>query len=160
MLYGVENWILCTTSLRKLEKFQGEIAKRILKLPKWFSNTAAKIALVWSSMQAICTIRKLKFVSRTTAREDGVASRAFSSLVDDVETLCLVKECRDLEERYKVNYTSKILTTELEDRHSVIKEMVQTIHKKDFFYIYFYFYKSHKLNSQMASMKSSYRIYT
>ena len=82
-------------------------------------------------MQAICTIRKLKFVSRTTAREDGVASRAFSSLVDDVETLCLVKECRDLEERYKVNYTSKIFTTELEDRHSVIKEMVQTIHKKD-----------------------------
>ena len=45
MLYGVENWILCATSLQKLETFQGEMAKRILKLPKWFSNTAAKIAL-------------------------------------------------------------------------------------------------------------------
>ena len=131
MLYGVENWILCTTSLQKLEKFQGEMAKRIPKLPKWFSNTAAKIALGLSSMHAICTIRKLKFLSRTTAKADGVVSRAFSSLVDDVESLCLVKECRELEEHYKVNYTSKILTTELEDRHSAIKEMVQTIHKKD-----------------------------
>ena len=131
MLYGVENWLLCTTSLQKLEKFQGEMAKRILKLPKWFSNIAAKIALGWSSMHAICTIRKLNFLSKTTTKEDGVASRAFSSLVDDVESLCLVKECRELEERYKMNYTSEILTTELEDRHSVIKEMVQTIHKKD-----------------------------
>ena len=28
------------------------------------------------------------------------------------------------------------------------------------FYFILFFYKSHKLNSQMASMKSSYRIYT
>ena len=38
LLYGVE---MSTESLKKLECFQGEIAKRILKLPKWFSNTAA-----------------------------------------------------------------------------------------------------------------------
>ena len=30
LLYGVENWILCEESLSKLEKFQGEMAKRIL----------------------------------------------------------------------------------------------------------------------------------
>ena len=107
------------------------MAKRILKLPKWLSNTAVKIALGWSSMHAICTIRKLKFLSRTTAKEDRVAFRAFSSLVDDVESLSLVKECRELEERYKVNYTSKILTTELEDRHPIIKEIIQIIYKKD-----------------------------
>ena len=130
MLYGVENWILCMTSLQKLETFQGEMAKRILKLPKWFSKTAAKIALGCSSMHAICTIRKLKFLSRTTAKEDEVAFHAFSSLVDDVESICLVKECRELEERYKVNYTLEILTTELEDRHPIIKEMIQIIHKK------------------------------
>ena len=97
MLYGIENWILCATSLQKLEKFQGEMAKRILKLPKWFSNTAAKIAMGWSSMNVICTIRKLKLLSRTTTKEDGVTSRAFSSLVDDVESLCLVKQCTELE---------------------------------------------------------------
>ena len=80
---------------------------------------------------AICTVRKLKVPFRTTTKEDGVAFRAFSSLVDDVESLCLVKECRELEERYKVNYTSEILTAELEDRHPIIKEMIQIIHKKD-----------------------------
>ena len=80
-------------------------------------------------MHAICTIRKLKFLSRTTAKDHGVAFRAFSSLVDDVESLCLVKECR-VEECYKVNYTSEMLTTELEDRHPIIKEMIQIIHKK------------------------------
>ena len=95
--------------------FQGEMAKRILKLPKWFSNTAAKIALGWSSMHSICTIRKLKYLSRIGAKEDGISYRAFSSLVDEVESLCLVKECRELEERYKVDYTSKILVSEPED---------------------------------------------
>ena len=108
MLYGVENWILCGTSLQKLEKFQGEMAKRILKLPKWFSNTAAKIALGWHSMHSICTIRKLKYLSRMMALEDGISHRAFCSLVDDVESLCLVKECRELEGRYGVDFTSKM----------------------------------------------------
>ena len=69
-----------------------------------------------------------KFLSRTTAKEDEVTSRTFSSLMDDMKSLCLVKECRELKEHYKVNYTSKILATEPEDRHPVIKEM---IHKKD-----------------------------
>ena len=82
-------------------------------------------------MHAICTIRKLQFLSRITVKEDGVAFRTFSSLVDDVECLCLVKECRELEEHYKVNYTSEVFTTELEDRHRIIKEMIQIIHKKD-----------------------------
>ena len=30
LLYGVENWVISTESLKKLECFQGEIAKRIL----------------------------------------------------------------------------------------------------------------------------------
>ena len=98
LLYGVENWILCETSLHKLESFQGELAKRILGLPRWFSNTAAKIALEWPSMHSFCTIRKLKFLSRVMVTEDSVSRRAFCSLVDDTESLCLVKECRELEE--------------------------------------------------------------
>ena len=131
VLYGVENWILCANSLQKLESFQGEMAKRILKLPKWFSNTAAKITLGWSSMHSICTIRKLKYLSRIGAKEDGISYRAFSSLVDEVESLCLVKECRELEERYKVDYTSKILVSEPEDRYVIIKEMEKAVHKED-----------------------------
>ena len=108
LLYTVENWILCETTLHKLESFQGELAKRILRLLRWFSNTAAKIALGWPSMHSICTIRKLKFLSRVMVTEDSVSRRAFCSLVDDAESLCLVKKCRELEERYGVDYTSKI----------------------------------------------------
>ena len=96
-----------------------------------FSNTAAKIALGLPSMHSICTIRKLKYLSRVIAMEDGVSHCAFCSLVDDVESLCLVRECRELEERYGVDYTSKILTTDPEDRHPVIKDLVRAIGKED-----------------------------
>ena len=124
----IENRILCETSLHKLESFQGELAKRILRLPRWFSNTAAKIALGWPSMHSICTIRKLKFLSRVMVTEDSISRRAFCSLVDDTESLCLVKECRELEERYGVDYTSKILTSKPEDR---MKDLSRAIQKED-----------------------------
>ena len=58
LLYGVENWVLSPDSIQMLESFQGEIAKRILHLPKWYSNTAATIVLGWNSLHSICTIRK------------------------------------------------------------------------------------------------------
>ena len=45
LLYGVENWILSPESIRMLECFQGEIAKTILNLPKWYSNTTAWLEL-------------------------------------------------------------------------------------------------------------------
>ena len=46
-------------------------------------------------MHVICTIRKLKFPYRTTAKEDGVASCTFSNLVDYEESR-LVKEFTEL----------------------------------------------------------------
>ena len=88
VLYGIENRML----YQKLQKFQGEMAKmakRNLKLPKEFSNTAAKIALGWHSMHSICTIRKLKYLSRITGSEYAISHHAFCSLVDDIESLCL-----------------------------------------------------------------------
>ena len=42
--------------------------------------------------------------------EESICHRAFSAMVDDVETLSLVRECRELEERYKSNFTSAILS--------------------------------------------------
>ena len=65
--------------------------------------------------------------ARIIAKEDKVSYCAFSSLVDDVEPQCLVRECRELEEYYKADYTSTGLAAELEDRHSVVKEMVEVI---------------------------------
>ena len=79
---------------------EGEIAKRILQLPKSYSNTAAIVALGWNSLHSVCTIRKLKFLHRVMTNEESICHRAFSAMVDDVETLSLVRECRELEERY------------------------------------------------------------
>ena len=41
--------------------------------------------------------------------EESICYRAFSAMVDNVEVLSLVKECRDLEERYRSDFTSQIL---------------------------------------------------
>ena len=45
LLYGSENWILTDTMIERIESFQGELAKRVLKYPKHHSNTAANTAL-------------------------------------------------------------------------------------------------------------------
>ena len=41
LLYGCENWSLCDSSLKILNSFLGELCKRVLKLLKWYSNTAS-----------------------------------------------------------------------------------------------------------------------
>jgi len=43
--------------VKRLEAFQGEMAKRILKLPKQFSNTAAVTALDWPSVRVGLLVR-------------------------------------------------------------------------------------------------------
>ena len=53
-------------------------------------------------------------------------------MVDDVETLSLVRECRELEERYKSNFTSDILSAnELADGLNIIRNAQKIINKKD-----------------------------
>ena len=41
--------------------------------------------------------------------EESLSYRAFSAMVDNVEALSLVRECRGLEERYGSDFTSQIL---------------------------------------------------
>ena len=94
-----------TNSLKKLESFQGELAKRILKLPlsQWYIPKHSNNVLLLDGIQSFssaCAVRKLKYLSKiaTISKENNIANyRAFSSLVDDVESLCIVKECRELE---------------------------------------------------------------
>ena len=119
-------------SIRILECFQGEIAKRILNLPKWYSNTAAIVALGLHSLHSVCTIRKLRFLHRVMTNEESICHRAFSAMVDNVEALSLVRECRELEERYKSNFTSEILNSnEPADRLDIIRNAQKIINKKD-----------------------------
>ena len=129
LLYGVENWIISYESLQRLQSFQGEVAKRILKLPHWYSNTPACVALDMESMHSVCTIRKLRFLHRVMTNEESICCRA---MVDDVEALSLVKECRDLEERYGSDFTSQILNaTDFTASSYVLKEAEDYIVKED-----------------------------
>ena len=129
LFYGVENWVMSPESIQILESFQGEIAKRILRLPKWYSNTAAIIALGWNTLHSVCTTRNLKFLHRVTTSKESICHRVFSATVDDIESVSLVRECRELEQRYKSNFTSTILCAHGEDRLDIIQNSQKSIYK-------------------------------
>ena len=59
LLYGCENWVLTEDMLLALEKFQGEIGRRILKLSKFHSILAMPVALQWLSLRARILVRKV-----------------------------------------------------------------------------------------------------
>ena len=65
--------------------------------------------------------------------EESICYRAFSVMVDDVEALGLVCECRELEERYSSNFTTQILEAaeHLDGACVLIREAEKYIIKKD-----------------------------
>ena len=128
LLYGAENWVMSAESIRMLECFQGEIA---IQLPKWYSNTTASAALGWNSLHSMCTIRKLRFLHRVMTNEESICYRAFSAMVDDVEALSLVRECRELEERYKSTFIQILSAEEPADGLDIIRKAQEHIIKKD-----------------------------
>ncbi len=109
LLYGCENWIMSESLLDKLDSFLGEIAKRALGWPKHHSNTAALVALDMMSARSELLIAKLRFLKRRTAKHDVIGGEAMRAFADDVNSLCLVKECRELEEVFGTSYTDVFL---------------------------------------------------
>ena len=67
LLFGSENWIVSGGILEQLESFLGELAKRALKWPKHFSNTAAMTVLDLDSVTSRIVVRKLRFLKRQLA---------------------------------------------------------------------------------------------
>ena len=67
------------------------------------------------------------------SRDKGsICYLTFSAMADDVEALCLVRECRELEERYKSDFTSAILSAqESGDGLEIIRNAQKIIKKKD-----------------------------
>ena len=53
--------------------------------------------------------------------------------MDDVESLCIVKECREPEGRYSFYYTSRLLTIEPGESEESMSEIEKTIFKQDHF---------------------------
>ena len=110
VLYGCESWILSEELLRRLESFQGEMGKRILGLAKWTSNTATGVVMGWPSMRARVLVQKLCFLQRLVLGDGcNLGSRMLRSLADDVESVTLVCECRELEEAFGTHYTDAVM---------------------------------------------------
>ena len=87
------------------------MAKGILKLPKWASNVAANVVMGWTTVRARVVVQKLSFLHQlVSAERESVGSRALVTMGDDVEALCLVKECRELERDFGTKFTEKLLT--------------------------------------------------
>ena len=83
LLYRCETWILDSSSITKLERFQNEIGRRILQLPKHFSGKAVRLALQWPSMSTRVLVRKLAFLCKLLYDQSDVeviSRDIFSSL--------------------------------------------------------------------------------
>ena len=106
LLYGAENWCLSQSSIQLLDSFLGELSKRLLKLPQWYSNTPASIVA-----RALCLTRKLNFLKRISANETSVSlsAQTLASLTDDVNSIYLARECRDLEQYFGTDFAEAVL---------------------------------------------------
>ena len=77
-------------------------------MAKHHSNTEAVTALDLESARSRLLLRKLGFLKRILSDGNtGVGAAAMGALVDDVSSLCLVKECRKLEERFGTHFTER-----------------------------------------------------
>ena len=111
LLFGCENWILTETLWQKLEAFQGELVKQVLKWPRHHSNTAAITALEVPMMRYRIFVRKLGFLHRVVESNPvSLTGCMMLALCDATDSLCLLKECKELEEWFGSTFTYIILS--------------------------------------------------
>ena len=128
LLYGCENWILTEPLCQKLESLQSELVKRMLKWPKHLSNTAALATLDVPTMRSRVLQRKLSFLHRVVNSSlFSLSGRTVFALSQDIDSLCLVKECRELEEGFGTHFTDDILAR----REVHLKDIKASIHDRD-----------------------------
>ena len=130
LLYGSENWIMTEALMQRLEAFQGELAKRVLKWPKHHSNTAAIATLDVPTMKCRVLVRKLGFLKRVMERDiDSLSGCVVLALSKEVNSICLVRECRELEECFGTRFAEAILSKNacsLREIKKVIMEVDKT----------------------------------
>lgn len=124
LLYGCESWYLTEPLLRRLDSFQAEVGKRILKLPRSFNNLSVLLGLRWSTFTVSILIKKLTFLTKLINRKtDCTSSRLFHTLLSKgkVYDISLVQQIMELESIYKTNYLDHILKSS-SDSDSILKE--------------------------------------
>ena len=110
LLYGADNRIMVEHLWQKLESFQAGLVKRTLRWPKHPLNTAALLAVDASTIRCRVLIVKLRFLQRVMESDHrSLSGQMVQARSDNVNSLCMVKEFRELEEYFGTHFTSDIL---------------------------------------------------
>ena len=99
--------------LQALESFQAELERRVLKLPKFSSNTAPLLVLNWPTMCARVLCNKLLFLIRVCrGKLTSLSTQVFRSIaVSDVTSMSIVKQCHFLDSILDTQFTNKVLNS-------------------------------------------------
>ena len=121
----------------KLESFQAELGKRILKLSKFTANEAPLLALRWPIMKARILCRKLSFLRKIGTEESSLSASILHSLTtEDILNVSLVQQCLKLETYLGTNFTMAICEAILKSSEAeIIPDPIGELLKKDFTYI-------------------------
>ena len=111
LLYGCETWLLDSSTIQLLERFQLEIGRRILKLPKWFSGTVIRICLSLPSIVYRIFLCKIKYLSKLLVGDSkSISSRVFvSATIADPLDVSLIQQCKMLESIIGVSLVNQCL---------------------------------------------------
>ena len=85
-------------------------ARIISTLNKWAWLDCNVVLLAYAN-RALYLLRKLNFFAKTSAAENSetLSAQTQTSLSNDTDSVCLVHECRNLEEYLETNFVSAIL---------------------------------------------------
>ena len=158
-IYGCETWILDSSTIARLERFQNEIGPKILQLPKHFSNTTVRLALLWPFMSTRVLIRKLTFLSRLLSNSNEVeliSKEIFSSLAAvDVYSVSIIQQCRMLEASLGTSVLERCLNMSCEASAIVAKQKSILIGKDfDLLITYGLSHRNAKLVAEVAQTTS------
>ena len=116
LLYGSEMWVLNSSLLNLLQSFQAELGRRILKLPKFASNTVPLLVLNWLSMCARLLCNKLSFLFWVcNGGSTSLSTQVFRTIaVSDVTSMSIVKQCHFLDSILGTKFTNEVLSVNSE----------------------------------------------
>ena len=87
LLYGSETWLLDSTTIAMLDRFQIEIGRHIFQLPSFASNSVVCLCLCCPCMTSRILIRKLTYLAKLlTSRSDkrSISCDIFSLICYDI----------------------------------------------------------------------------
>ena len=128
LLYGCENWIMTESLWQTLEPLQACLVKKMLMWPKHHLNTAALTAVEVPTMKSTVLIAMLSFFKRVMKSDScSLSGQAVFTLSESVDSVCLVKECREVEEGSWTHFTDEILGR----RELCLKNVKKAIYEHD-----------------------------